>query len=414
MTGAAALCFWQLDPQGVSLWLDVTNGGSGVQLGSRVLDAATVVTRAGLPSESAQGALHAFCLQMCSAPSLPAPPVYGFNDWYYAYGNSTAASILADTQYLAQLSEGNGVRPFSIIDDGWNDPAKFPDMGELAAKIKGLSVRPGIWIRPLLAPAGTDSGLLLPAARFGDRGERAQALAYDVTVPEARERVLAKVDQVVGWGYELVKHDFSTFDLLGQWGFEMGAQPTLPGWALHDRSRTNAEVIRDLYAGIRDRCHARALVLGCNAIGHLGQGLFDIQRTGDDTSGRCWERTRRMGINTLAFRLPQHGAFFVQDADCVGISAEIAWEQNRQWLDVLARSGTALFVSPGAGSRGAEQAAAMRSAFALAARGGSCALPVDWSEQTTPESWAWPQGNGSESRSSYAWCGPEGAWPFRI
>ena len=44
-----------------------------------------------------------------------------------------------------------------------------------------------------------------------------------------------------------------------------------------------------------------------------------IQRTGDDTSGKTWERTRVMGVNTLAFCLPQHGVFYEIDADCVGI-----------------------------------------------------------------------------------------------
>ena len=44
-----------------------------------------------------------------------------------------------------------------------------------------------------------------------------------------------------------------------------------------------------------------------------------LNRTGDDTSGRIWERTRRMGVNTLAFRLPQHNTFYHIDADCVGI-----------------------------------------------------------------------------------------------
>jgi len=47
-TDAAALCFWQLDPEGVSLWLNVTNGGDGVELGQRRLTIATVVTRRGV------------------------------------------------------------------------------------------------------------------------------------------------------------------------------------------------------------------------------------------------------------------------------------------------------------------------------------------------------------------------------
>ncbi|PYT32182.1 MAG: hypothetical protein DMG58_10690 [Acidobacteria bacterium] len=43
------------------------------------------------------------------------------------------------------------------------------------------------------------------------------------------------------------------------------------------------------------------------------------------TSGRDWNRTRRMGVNTLAFRGVQHGAFFATDADCVGIMAAVPW-----------------------------------------------------------------------------------------
>jgi alpha-galactosidase len=51
-TDAAALCFWQLDPEGVSLWLNVTNGGDGVELGQRKLTMATVVTRRGVDGET--------------------------------------------------------------------------------------------------------------------------------------------------------------------------------------------------------------------------------------------------------------------------------------------------------------------------------------------------------------------------
>jgi alpha-galactosidase len=59
----------------------------------------------------------------------------------------------------------------------------------------------------------------------------------------------------------------------------MGPQPTLPGWSLHDRSRTNAEVIAELYALLREAAGERTLLDGCNTVGHLGQGIFDLQRT---------------------------------------------------------------------------------------------------------------------------------------
>ncbi len=421
-TGAGALCFWQVDADGVSLWLNMSNGGSGVQLGARRLQAATIVTRRGLNEEDQTYALRAFCQQMCARPSRPMLPMFGTNDWYYAYGKNSADQTMRDAEYAASLTSSRMVRPFVVIDDGWADAASgarsqlFPDMAGLASDLRKHAVRPGVWIRPLIAPVTANPAWLLPASRFGKRQERAREVAYDPTVPEARAVALAKARQVADWGYELIKHDFSTYELLGQWGFEMGADPTSPGWSLHDRSRTNAEVITDLYAGIRDAAGTDKLILGCNTIGHLGQGFFDASRTGDDTSGRLWERTRRMGINTLAFRLPQHGTFFVQDADCVGITPDIPWELNRQWMDAIANSGTALFISPGEGARSPEVMAAIRDAFTHAAGNGLGLQPVDTLASTTPSTWITSArtAKNPEGIRRYNWYSPGGADPFTI
>jgi alpha-galactosidase len=409
-TGPGALCFWQLDPEGVSLWLNLCNGGEGVQLGSRQLLAATLVSREGRSSEEPASSIHAFCKEMCEKPRLPSGPIYGSNDWYYAYGKNSEQQTLRDVDLMGELSSANTVRPFTVIDMGWENSAAFPDMGGLAAEMRRRKVRPGIWIRPLLAPSTAHRSLLISDARFGTQKERSAELAHDPTIPEALEMVIAKVRQVVHWGFELVKHDFSTYDLLGRWGFEMGATPTVSGWTFHDRSRTNAEVILDLYKAIRKAAGEQTMVLGCNTIGHLSAGLFEMQRTGDDTSGERWERTRKMGVNTLAFRLPQHRTFFVQDADCVGITKAIPWDLNRQWLDLLARSGTALFISPSPEATGPEQKKAIAAAFAIAAAGGSNISPKDWLGATTPEHWKTP--GASDRGIRYKWCEPGGAYPF--
>ena len=130
--------------------------------------------------------------------------------------------------------------------------------------------------------------------------------------------------------------------------------------------RTTAEVIADLYQAIRTAA-GDALVIGCNTVSHLSAGVFEICRVGDDTSGREWARTRKMGVNTLAFRGAQHGAFYVADPDCVGVTTAIPWAQNRQWLDLLARSGTMLFVSLAPDALGDDQRRDLRAALALAA-----------------------------------------------
>jgi alpha-galactosidase len=408
-TAAGALCFWQLDQEGISLWLNLCNGGEGVQLGDRQLHAATVVSRKGRAGEDPLSSIRAFCKMMCDKPRLPNSPIYGSNDWYYAYGKNSAQQTLRDADLVAELSASNAVRPFAVIDMGWENSPAFPDMKALAAEMKNRKVRPGIWIRPLLASSSAHRDLLIPDARFGSQKERAAELAFDPTIPDALELAIAKVRQVVNFGFELVKHDFSTYDLLGRWGSEMGASPTLPDWSLHDRSRTNAEVILDLYRAIRNAAGEQTLVLGCNTVGHLSAGLFEMQRTGDDTSGEHWERTRKMGVNTLAFRLPQHQTFFVQDADCVGITRAVPWDLNRQWLDLLARSSTALFISPSPDATGPEQKKAIAAAFAIAAAGGSNVSPTDWLDATTPEQW---RGPAAEKGIRYQWCATGGADPF--
>ncbi|MGC2662157.1 MAG: hypothetical protein WA324_29700 [Bryobacteraceae bacterium] len=414
-TQASALCFWQLDADGVSLWLDVSNGGAGVQLRGRELLAARVITRQGSADEKPMEAATAFCRSLCPKPRLTYSPLYGSNDWYYAYGKNSAAQTLRDAALVADLSRDNKVRPFTVIDMGWeNGPPTFPDMPDLARQIKSHQVRPGLWIRPLEAPKNTAPNLLLPGARFGKRSERAHELSFDPTIPEALNSVIAKVKNPASWGYELIKHDFSTYDLLGKWGNEMGPTPVSPGWNFQDRSRTNAEVTLALYQALRQAAGDGVLLTGCNTIGHLSAGIFESQRTGDDTSGREWERTRRMGVNTIAFRLPQNNTFFTLDPDCVGITPAIPWDLNRQWLDLIASSGAALFISPDPSATGKLQQEAIRQAFSVAAAGNIGASPENWFRDSTPEAWTVSRKGERSAARRYNWSGPAGCSPFAV
>ena len=227
-TGAGALCFWQVDGEGVSLWMNLSNGGDGVRLGSRRLHAATIVSRAGMSGEAPIESARAFCRMMSEKPRLPASPLYGSNDWYYAYGKNSAEQTLRDADLMAELTSGLGARPFTVIDDGWRDASRFPDMRSVAAEIKRRNVRAGIWIRPLIAPSNTAQELLLPGARFGKQRERASELAYDPTVPEALELITAKAKEVVEFGFELVKHDYSITICWGAGDLRWGPARPLP------------------------------------------------------------------------------------------------------------------------------------------------------------------------------------------
>lgn len=400
-TGASSFCMWRADSQGISLRIDVRSGSEGVTLGDRTLKTAEITSLGGMENEPPFQFAGRFCRKLCDSPRLPDHIVYGANDWYYAYGSSTHETILRDVDELASLTEGISNRPYMVIDAGWArhtgvwDQAaigsdwscgntRFPDMPGLADKIRQRGVKPGIWIRPLAVPPGFDESLLMDQTRY--LIPMAAAPTLDPSIPENLVKVEKDIRRLNEWGYSLIKHDFTTFDVLGRWSFEMGSDMTNPGWHFADRSKTSAEIILNLYKAIR-RGAGDSLIIGCNTFGHLTAGLVELQRTGDDTSGLEWERTRKYGVNTLAFRMSHHEVFYLSDADCVGLTQKIPWELNRQWLDVLSKSGTPLFVSAEPAAIGTEQKSALKTAYERASKPQPFGEPLDWMDTTCPSHW---------------------------
>ena len=417
-TQPSAMCFWTVDSEGISLWLDFRNGGSPSLPGDRVIVGATLVSSHSQPGESPFSSLRRFCGTMCPNPRLPASPICGSNSWYYTYGkNFDAQTMRRDAAFLAELADSHRNRPFCVIDGGWTpggvgpggpwtegDPKTFPDMPGLAADMKKLGVRPGIWIRPTALSIVDDASRI----RSGPFDKREQPL--DLTLPENKILIQTDIARVRSWGYELIKHDFSTYDLFGRWGNQMGAEIADTGWHFHDQTLTNAEIVLNLYRTLRDAA-GDGVLLGCNTIGHLGAGLFEAQRVGDDVSSKAWERTRRMGINALAYRLAQNGTFFVCDPDCAAHTERTSWKLDSQFLDLVARSGTALFISADPTKIEPEQKRAFQRAMQIALSGGDASgcEPLDWLYNTTREAWRF----GTE-RVRYTWSEQMGTNPFPV
>ena len=391
-TGCAAFIGWMADSHSVTLLIDTRSGCEGVLLGQRALKLGTFRFVWNV-NEEPYAFLCEQVRQLCDHPLMPKAPVYGGNNWYYAYGRSSAEQILSDTAFIAEMAEGLANRPFMVIDDGWQLNAdhqetnggpwigntRFGKMAELADRMKGMSVRPGLWLRPLLLDAPSDPSWVMREEKIG--------VTLDPSVPAVLDFIRETVHQLHGWGFELLKHDFTTYDLMGGWGTDAHGDRFGQPSRVHDSSRTNAELLLALYRAIRDGA-GDAMVLGCNTVSHLSAGLVEIQRTGDDTSGRAWERTRRMGINTLAMRMPQHGAFYASDADCVGSTEMVPWELNAQWLHLLAHSGTPLFVSADAACQSEIQRAAIREAFRVASVPHPAARALDWEDTDCPTRWS--------------------------
>jgi alpha-galactosidase len=400
-TGCKSFCYWQTDGVGLSLTMDTRSGGVGVLLGRRSIELATIIATSSADGESVFAAARRFCRMMCAAPRLAPKPVYGVNDWYYAYGKNNYELIKRLTGLMTGLADDAGNRPFSVIDAGWayyspyhpddggwqddfsrpND--KFRDMGRMAADIRKEGMRPGLWMRPLCASYKDPANLLLPVIPGRDEPN---SPVLDPTIDENLARIRRNISIYRQWGYELVKHDYTTYDIFGKWGFQMGDDITTSGWRFHDNTRTNAEIILALYGAIRDAAGDICLI-GCNTVSHLSAGIFELMRIGDDTSGKEWARTRKMGVNTLGFRMIQHRNFYAADGDCVGLTRDVPWDKNTQWLELVAGSGTPLFISPQPEMLGPDQKAAIRHAFTLAAQTLPSGEPLDWLTNPLPSRW---------------------------
>jgi alpha-galactosidase len=401
-TGCNTICWWTVNPDSLELTMDTHSGGVGVELGARKLHAADIITTQSTTKETPFLTAQRFCSMMCEKPRLPTQPVYGINDWYYAYGNNSAKLIRETTALMAELVTNTNNRPFSVVDAGWAEYSplrpgdggwnetyskpneKFKDMHLLGNEIKKLGMRPGLWIRPLCARHNEKSSLLLPKTKGRDDPK---SPLLDPTIPENIERIKRYFDVYKHWGFEMVKHDYTTNDITGRWGFEMTDSITSPGWNFYDKGKTTAEVINHLYRSIREAAGENIYVIGCNTMSHLSAGVFELNRIGDDTSGKEWGRTRKMGVNTLGLRMPQHNTFYAVDGDCVGLTSQVPWTKNKQWMQLLGESSAPLFISAQPDALGTEQKAFIKQCFANAAKVQPIAEPLDWLINPLPAKW---------------------------
>ena len=406
-----ALCFWQYDTSGVILWLDVRCGGSGVILSGRQLKLCDVVF-GNYTDISAFAALKEYYATLCDDMLPVDHKVYGTNNWYFAYGKSSHDDILKDTQLLAKRCAGLKNQPYMVIDDCWEKnrvdgpwdelSEDFYDMKLLASQMKELGARPGIWVRPL---ADTTYSTGYTDAQYRNMRDTKY---LDPSHPDVLAYVKATINTLVNeWGFEFIKHDFTTWDMFGYWGFEKPDVLADDGWHFYNRNKTSAENIIDLYRAIYEGTGGNALIDGCNVMGHLAAGLQHIQRVGDDTSGLVWERTRNYGVNTLAFRLPQHNTLFQADADCIGITNHIDWKLNYEWLKALCASGTPMFISPDPAAVTDKIEQQMIAAYARSSVQEDVMEPLDWMENVCPERWLL---NGEEI--TFTWYPDDGVESF--
>ncbi len=388
-TGASSYVCFSCDASGITASVDLRCGGVGVDLSGREILACTFFSKVYYDISQFDAAKE-FCRLLCDNPIFPKEPIYGGNNWYYAYGKSSYEEIMADARLIARLAGDNKNRPFMVIDDGWQiNPCdgpwlpneKFGDMKKIASEFKAMGVRPGIWFRPLMNTA-------VQAEHPDWCLVRGNSRCLDPSHPEVKKLIKEDVERIKSWGFELIKHDFTNFDVNGSYSYDLkGSITNFTGWSFYDNKKTGAEILRELYKLIKETA-GDIYIIGCNTSPHLCAGYVEINRVGNDTSGKMWNYNRKNGLNALAFRLCQDNAFYKVDADCVGIFGDnIPWELNRQWLDILSKSGTPLFVAVEPSAMTPQMEKDLKEAFRINSLQEDVAEPLDWMYNTGPQNW---------------------------
>lgn len=391
-TGPKAMCAWRIRPNGVELLLDMRSGSCPLEIGDRTFEACRIVRVRSHPGENAFSTGRRLCAAMCRTPRLPKEPLFGFNDWYAAYGRNTATNFLVDAAFVVSLCKGLPYLPTVVMDDGWQKYAppvverltgKFDsgwgpwtessksfgmDMKTFCSRIAALGARPGLWYRPLCMNGKT----------------------CDPSDPDVIARIKADIGRFRDWGFRFVKMDYLTYDLCGHFsGFDEGGRLVRDRREWKDRGHTTAEIIIGLYQAMRDAAGDDVVLLGCNAVNHLCAGIFEATRVGPDTSGKDWNQTHRNGYSSVAFGGLENGLLYAADPDCVGLAFEgaIPWKKNREWIDLLSRSGMPAFVSWRRQLSNEKVADAFRQLFVRACSRDMSIEPLDWIENPVPCKW---------------------------
>ena len=351
-TGADCFAFWQVDTRGITLFLNLCNGNNGTDLQSPLL--ACEVVELVSSGQNAYYFHKDFCKKMCDNPIMPKTPIFGVNNWYWAYGNISKDIVIKETEHLKMITDGVKNRPSMIIDDGWQlnrsygsyhyiggpwEPnATFKDMKETADFIREKGAKPGIWFRPLLTMGRVPEDAFF---RAYDNG-----IVLDPSHPYTLEQVEKDANKIRNWGYEIIKHDFSTMDITGN--APLTSENHVSNLFSHDKpfydnTKTTATIIKNLYKAIQNGA-GNADVIGCNTIGHLTAGIHSIYRVGNDTSGRSFEWTRRFGVNSF-MRLPQNENFFLADPDCAAFTDQVDSSLNLNYLEACAITGMTTLAS---------------------------------------------------------------------
>lgn len=283
--------------------------------------------------------------------SFPLPPS-GWCSWYYYYQEVNEKEIERNAKWVADNLKDYGAE-YIQIDDGWQgkghgsgdnrdwttiDKRFSGGMDKLAAYIKSLGLKPGLW----LAPHGQSN------VEVVNRNPGAFILKDDTSASKTWEGNYL-VDPSTNAGLDYLRNLFTTLTGWGYDYFKIDGQPIVIDEYHQKKSfmqnpkgdpdslyRATIETIRNAIG--RDR-----YLLGCWGIPLDGTGIMNGSRTGDDVD-LGWGGFN-VAIDATMQHYFLHNVAWYCDPDVMLLRYPLTLDQARAWATLQGLTGEALMAS---------------------------------------------------------------------
>lgn len=397
-----ALCYFQVDTHGITLFVNLCSGNEGVDLKEPIV-ACEVVELIGEKGEDSYDVAKKFSKLMSPNPVLPKTPVYGVLDWYWAYGNTSEETVLNEADELVSMCKGFKNPPYVIVDDGWQKSrevyeelpkyiggpwnefnSRHPNFDKLPEKLHKKGAKAGLWFRPLL----TKGDVLSDAILYTD----GDGIVLDPSHPFTLQRVYDDAKRFKEWGFDLLKHDFTVIDATQIYNCSSDKDSVFMvdnKIKFYDNTKTTAMIFKDLYKAIQNGFEKD--IMACNAFSHLSAGIHSVYRVGDDNSGHAYEWTRRDGINSV-LRLPTNNTFYLCDPDVATFTKKTPSKVNLDFLEMCAITGMTCLASITPNILNEEEKKELSRIFKIASEGGKDYKIVNFDKNANPEEFISPNG----------------------
>ncbi|HEY2973241.1 MAG TPA: NPCBM/NEW2 domain-containing protein [Pyrinomonadaceae bacterium] len=301
---------------------------------------------------------------------FPLPPA-GWCSWYFYYQEIGEDEVKRNADWIAQNLKDYGA-VYVQIDDGWQGTGhglgdnrdwttidkRFPGgMPGLAAYIKSLGLKPGIWLAPhgqsneAIVKLNHGAFLLKPDGSSASSTWEGRFL-IDPSTPESRQYLKDLFSTLSAWGYEYFKIDGQPIVIR-----EYRNKKSSMKHPVDDAD----ELYRDTLASIRAAIGPDRYLLGCWVVPLEGVGLMNGSRIGADVLPN-WDGFKFALRATMEYYFLHNIAWYT-DPDVLVVRAPLPLEQARAWATLQGLTGQSLLTSDRLSDLSAERVELLRRVY---------------------------------------------------